>query len=111
MESRKPRYHLDRQQKRERQNRGTQKRYSVKLDPQRVGQKCKAYTVPKIKWATQVDAQMAICNTNNKLGSTTHRTGNAKQEIRSFQCDHCGFWHTTSQEFRPKNHREDHDDH
>lgn len=101
-----------RRHKRERQFRGTQKRYSLKLDPIKVGKKCSAYVVPKVKWASQVDAQMAICNTNAKFGSNTFRTGNSKVEVRAFECDRCGYWHTTSQALRPpKTRKETGDDH
>lgn len=71
----------------------TQKRHSTKLHPQKTNARCRRTN--KVKWYTELDALMAICNTSNKQGSNTVRDSTTKKEIRAYQCPHCNYWHTT----------------
>ncbi|ASZ74799.1 hypothetical protein KHO57_gp105 [Mycobacterium phage Phabba] len=79
----------------------TQKRHSTKLHPQKTNSRCRK--TGKVKWYTELDALMAICNTSNKQGSNTVRDSTTKKEIRAYQCPDCDYWHTTHlKEFIPR---------
>ncbi|ACH62220.1 hypothetical protein MYRNA_253 [Mycobacterium phage Myrna] len=71
----------------------TPKRQSTKLHPQKTNARCRR--TGKVKWYTELDALMAICNTSNKQGSNTVRDSTTKKEVRAYQCPHCEYWHTT----------------
>lgn len=78
------------------------KPHPLRFDPRKVGRLCRATETPKIKWATQLDAHLAMANTNNKQGSNTTRNADSKRESRVYQCEHCDYWHTTHYRTPPK---------
>lgn len=77
------------------------KRESTKLSPHRTNNRCRSSG--KIKWVTELDAQMAMCNTSNKQGSNTLRDATTKKEVRAYKCPECNYWHTTHiKEHKPR---------
>ncbi|QZE10563.1 hypothetical protein SEA_SCOOBYDOOBYDOO_248 [Mycobacterium phage ScoobyDoobyDoo] len=71
----------------------TPKRQSTKLHPQKTNSRCRR--TGKVKWYSEIDALMAICNTSNKQGSNTTRSSDTKRECRAYLCPDCDYWHTT----------------
>lgn len=64
-----------------------------KLEPQRAKKRCSASG--KIKWVSELDAKLAICNRDLAHGSNSVRNGHSHHEVRVYECPDCKFWHTT----------------